>query len=109
MTYSITLEDGRKINDLKVNGTNFISQTKIDESIFIGNLETMTVSNKEITETYHNIELVQQVQYSDGWYLAFRELSPQELKEIEIDKNLKQEREINAQLMREIALLKAGV
>lgn len=43
--YKITLTDGTVINDLKLNGNNFISSTEIEESIFDGNLLTVTISS----------------------------------------------------------------
>lgn|GEM_PF-3536781 len=36
--YTITLSDGRKLENLTVNGTNFVSKTKVDEEIFQNNL-----------------------------------------------------------------------
>ena len=39
--YKITLTDGTVINDLKLNGNNFISSTEIEESVFDGNLLTV--------------------------------------------------------------------
>lgn len=94
--YKIKLHDGREITGLKKNGTNFVSATKIDESIFKNNLKTMMVTDEENKETeYHNVELIQQVQYADGWYLAF------------IEKNISEQDRINAQIMLQIAQLKA--
>lgn len=78
MQYEIKLADGRKLTGLTKNGDNFISKTQVDESMFEDNLATMTVSDGEIEEVYHNVELIQQVEEDDGWHLAFRELSPQE-------------------------------
>lgn len=96
--YKIKLYDGREITNLKKNGTNFVSATKIDESIFKNNLKTMIVTDEENKETeYHNVELIQQVQYADGWYLAFME------------KNISEQDRINAQIMLQIAQLKAQV
>lgn len=51
----------------------------MDESIFNSNLSTMTVSDGQIETVYHDVELIQQVHYADGWYLAFRELSEAEM------------------------------
>ncbi len=85
MQYTITLADGKKITGLTKNGDNFVSESKVDETLLVDNLSVMTVSDGEVERVYHNVELVQQVQYSDGWYLAFRELTAQELKEIELN------------------------
>lgn len=79
MTYAIILADGRQLTGLGMNGTNFISAEPVDESIFEGNLDTVTVSDGEVEQMYHNVEFVQQQQWPDGYYLAFRQKSQQEL------------------------------
>ena len=80
--YTITLTDGRQIKGLSKNGDNFVSKKKIDESIFEDNLATMLVSDGETETEYKNVVLVQQVEYANGWYLNFRELSKQELRDM---------------------------
>lgn len=85
MEYTIILADGQKITNLTKNGTNFVSRIRVDENIFVDNLSTMKISNGESDEIYNHVELIQQVEYSDGWYLAFRELTAQELRNMEID------------------------
>ena len=78
MGYTITLADGQQLTELELNGNNFISKTKVDESIFKDNLETMTVSDGENETVYHDVEFIQQMHWPDGtYYLAFRELSEQ--------------------------------
>lgn len=81
--YTITLADGTtKLTGLSKNGDNFISESKVDESIFTDNLSTMTIADEDTSEetVMTDVELIQQVQYDeDGdWYLCFRELSEQE-------------------------------
>ncbi len=86
---TIRLHDGREITGLKMNGTNFVSETKIDESLFVNNLKTMIVIDDENKETeYHNVELIQQVQYADGWYSCFRELTADEIEKKTISDNI---------------------
>lgn len=79
MAYTIILADGRQLTDLGMNGTNFISAEPVDESIFEENLDTVTISDGETEQIYHNVEFVQQQKWPDGWYLAFRQKSQQEL------------------------------
>lgn len=52
--------------------------------MFANNLSSMTVFDGQVETVYHNVQLVQQVQYPDGWYLAFRELTAQELESLEL-------------------------
>ena len=71
--YTITLADGKKLENLDKNGDNYVSKIKVDESIFKNNLSKVTVSDGETETTYENVEFVQQMQWSDGtWYLVFR-------------------------------------
>lgn len=72
--WTITLSDGTKITDLEVNGTNFVSKTKINESIFKGNLDTVTISNGESEVEYTDLIFIQQMEWEDGtFYIAFTE------------------------------------
>ena len=60
--YKITLGDGTEISNLKLNGNNFISTEKIEESVFADNCSPVTISDGT-TETVHpNMELVQIVE-----------------------------------------------
>lgn len=79
MQYTITLADGRKLTGLDKNGDNFVSKTKVDESIFEGNLSTMKVSDGETEEVFKDMVFIQQMEWADGtFYLAFREQTQQE-------------------------------
>lgn len=70
--YTITLADGKQITNLKLNGTNYVSEVKVDEHIFEHNLSTMKVSDGEIENTYTDMIFVQQMEIDGKYYLAFR-------------------------------------
>lgn len=70
--YTITLTDGKQITNLELNGTNYVSEVKIDEHIFEHNLSTMKVSDGEIENTYTDMIFVQQMEIDGKYYLAFR-------------------------------------
>lgn len=78
--YTIQLADGRKLEGLGRNGSNYISQNKVDVAIFANNLSTMTIRDEDTGEetVLHDAELIAQQRWPDGWYICFRELSPQE-------------------------------
>ena len=87
--YTITLADGQQLTGLGKNGDNFVSILKVDEGIFDNNLSTMTVSDGTETIKYNNMEFIQQMKWMDGtYYLAFRELSPQEIAMKKIQKSI---------------------
>ena len=77
--YTITLANGTKLSELDMNGTNYVSKEKVDETIFKNNLSTMKVSNGETETTYTDMVFVQQMEWVDGtFYLAFRENTKEE-------------------------------
>ena len=89
--YKLILEDGTTIENLTMNGSNYVSETEIDESIFEDNLSTMTVVDEDAgtEETLENVEFIQQVHYENfhgntGYYFCFRQLSERELKDLEV-------------------------
>ena len=48
----------------------------------------MTVIDGDKECEYHNVELIQQVQYADGWYSCFRELTADEIEKKTISDNI---------------------
>lgn len=76
--YTITLANGTKIDNLELNGNNFVSQLGITEDMFIGNLDIVTISDGKTEEVMHNAELVQIAHYADGWYFILREIPESE-------------------------------
>lgn len=78
--YKITLTDGTVINDLKLNGNNFISSTEIEESVFDGNLLTVTINDGEKDEIHKNMDLIHITKMGDSEYwFALRDVSDQEI------------------------------
>lgn len=75
----LILADGTKLTGFTQNGTNFVSQKQVDESVFEDNLSTLTIDDGDTQTVMHNAELIQQVQYADGWYICFRERTEQEM------------------------------
>lgn len=70
--YTITLADGKQITDLELNGTNYVSEVKVDEHIFEHNLSTIKISDGETENTHTDIIFVQQMEIDGKYYLAFR-------------------------------------
>lgn len=76
--YTIALADGTTIENLTLNGNNYISPEPIEADIFAGNCAPMTISDGENEEVHENAELVQCVQYGDEYWLVFRDISDEE-------------------------------
>lgn len=84
--YKMILADGTELKGFQKNGDNYIIGKKVDESVFEGNLSTLTITDgKDDEKIMRNAVLIQQVEYEDGFHLCFRELSAQELRDMELD------------------------
>lgn len=79
-TITITLADGTKLENLGLNGNNYISDEEIDSAVFEDNLHRVEIRDSETGETtvLHDAELVQLVKYDEEYWFIFREKSPEE-------------------------------
>lgn len=68
--YTITLANGTKLENLELNGNNYISETVIDDSVFEGNLDTVKISDGSTTETFTDMRLMSNI-VRDGrsWFV----------------------------------------
>lgn len=81
--YKITLSDGTVIDNLRLNGNNFISNDTITENMFLGKLNHVEITdNENNTETHENMELVQVTQYANEYWFILRDISSEELEKI---------------------------
>ena len=68
--YQITLHDGTVLDNLELNGNNYISEKVIDDSVFDSNLDTVTISNGETSETYTDMKLMSnRVDGGKSWFV----------------------------------------
>ena len=79
MIYTITLADGTVMDNLRLNGNNFVSDAEVTEDDFDGNLSEVTIVNGDHEQVMKNAELIQITHYSDGWYFILREIPADEL------------------------------
>lgn len=77
--YTITLDDGTQIENLRMNGNNFISQEPIDQEIFEGILSTVTINNGETVKMHENMELVQVTKMDNEYWFVLRDVPPNEI------------------------------
>lgn len=69
MAYSVTLSDGTKLDNLALNGNNFVSALEVTEDTFKGKLSKVTIVDEDGKSTEHGeMELVQVAHYADGYY-----------------------------------------
>lgn len=71
--YKITLSDGTELENLRLNGNNFISSELVTADLFDGKLGTVTFTGPEGTETYHDLLLVQITREGNDWWFVLTE------------------------------------
>lgn len=77
--YKITLSDETVLDNLRLNGNNFISSSEIDESVFDGNCSIVTINDGEKDEVHMNMELVQITKVNDKYWFVLRDVPETEL------------------------------
>lgn len=87
-TYVISLADGTLLENLKMNGNNFVSKTPVDVSVFTGNCSTVTIDDGVHQETHNNMELVQLTNVDDEFWFVLRELTARELEQIKMQSDI---------------------
>jgi hypothetical protein len=80
--YKITLADGTVIDDLKLNGNNYISKEVIYPEVFNGNCSPIVISDGINNEVHGNMELVQVVEVNGEYWFVLRDISLEELDRI---------------------------
>ena len=59
--YTITLANGTKLENLELNGNNYIAQEAIEDSVFEGNMDTVIISDGTTEETFQNMRLMSNI------------------------------------------------
>lgn len=97
--YTITLHDGTKLNNLELNGNNFIAEGVIEDSVFTDNLATVSINDGNTTETYTDMVLIiNRVDGGRSWFVL-REKSEQEKMEEARDNTIAELRQAMAVLL----------
>lgn len=87
-TYKITLSDGTVIDNLKMNGNNFVSSVEINETIFDGNCSTVTINDGEKDDRHTNMELVQITKVGNKYWFVIRDIPEDELAFIKLQSDI---------------------
>lgn len=80
--YKITLADGTVIENLRLNGNNYISETELTADMFLGNLDKVIVNDGERDTVYENMTLVQIVKYDEEYWFVLRTMTKRELQDL---------------------------
>lgn len=76
--YTITLANGTKLENLELNGNNYISETVIEDSAFEGNLDTVKISDGSTTETFTDMRLMSNIVHDNCSWFVLGEKSAQQ-------------------------------
>nr|DAP05005.1 MAG TPA: hypothetical protein [Caudoviricetes sp.] len=76
--HKITLSDGTVLDNLELNGNNYIAEGAIDNAVFKDNLATVTITDGTTAETYDDLVLrSNRVENGRSW-LVFGQKTQQE-------------------------------
>lgn len=80
-TFKITLADGTVLDNLGLTGNNYVSDKKIKDSVFEGNLDRVEIYDSATGKTtiMRDAELVQNIKYGSAYWFIFREKSYEEI------------------------------
>lgn len=80
--YKITLSDGTVIDNLKLNGNNYISNSELTDDMFLGKLDKVIINDGEKDTAYENMTLVQIVKYDEEYWFILRPMTKRELRDL---------------------------
>lgn len=84
MAYSVTLSDGTKLDNLALNGNNFVSSTKLTEAVFKNKLSKVTITDDDgQTKDYTDMVLVQVTQVGDETWFILGEKAQDDLSKLQ--------------------------
>lgn len=86
--YKITLADGSEIENLTLNGDNFISKTRITEAMFLNNCSPLIISDGTNNEVHEQAELIQLSKTNEEYWFAFRDISVDELEKMKMQSDI---------------------
>lgn len=89
-TYTVTLSDGSKLENLTLNGNNFISTAQVTESQFSGKLKSVVITDSEGGEEKHeNMFLVQVSHPSDSeWWFILADKTENQIKQEQLEQSI---------------------
>lgn len=83
MAYSVTLSDGTKLDNLALNGNNFVSSAKLTEADFKNKLSKVTITDDDgQTKDYTDMVLVQVTQVGDETWFILGEKAQDDLSKL---------------------------
>ncbi len=92
--YKITLSDGSKLENLTLNGNNFITSQEITEATFRGKLSRVKIEcdddgiMSDVCGSFSSMELVQCRKYGAEYRFILREIPPEKFEMLRLAGNI---------------------
>lgn len=87
-TYKITLSDGTLIENLKLNGNNFISNVSVNAELFNDNCSPVIINDGTNDEVHENMDIVQVSEGNGEYWFVLRDISSEELARIKMQSDI---------------------
>lgn len=88
LIYTMVLSDGTIIENLRKNGDNYISASKLTADMFDGKLSEVTVKTSEDEMVMENMDLVQITEMNGEYWFVLRQFSATELAMAKMSSNI---------------------
>ena len=88
LIYTMVLSDGTIIENLRKNGDNYISVSKLTSDMFEGKLSEVTVKTSEDEVVMENMDLVQITEMDGEYWFVLRQFSATELAMAKMSSNI---------------------
>ena len=86
--YTVTLADGTIIENLSLNGNNYISKEVVTPEIFNGNCSPIVINDGTNNEVHTNMALVQVTKVGEEYWFVLRDISDKELAQIKMQSDI---------------------
>ena len=88
LIYTMVSSDGTTIENLRKNGDNYISASKLTSDMFEGKLSEVTVKTSEDEVVMENMDLVQITEMDGEYWFVLRQFSATELAMAKMSSNI---------------------
>lgn len=88
LIYTMVLSDGTTIENLRKNGDNYISASKLTSDMFEGKLSEVTVKTPEDEVVMENMDIVQITEMDGEYWFVLRQFSAMELAMAKMSSNI---------------------
>lgn len=87
-SYKVTLADGTVLDDLALNGNNFISNEPVNASVFEANCSPVVINDGTHDEIHEHMDLVQVTEVAGKSWFVLRDIPQSELDQAKIKSDI---------------------